>query len=250
MPRTTRRRSNYRNAELILRKHGIFHQLGGGVRCPVRKGSISVAGHTYRYRCEEDGDTTLIYSGGNARPCFILHIYPGTHTALLADFVSVRNCSVTTDAPAQAAGQAAFALAKERGVTYITLTDNSSKSSPSGQKFSVAETSFLTTGKTWYESFLPIRPVPALASALEHWRYAVTTNRWDDVFACLKQDRPDIQIPVDISDIDVTAAGSAQQVLRRIKAARTDFFAEYRYELPKCSGVGSLHGSDWEAYLT
>jgi hypothetical protein len=247
MPRTTRRRV----AELILRKHGVFHQLGGrGVRCHVKKGVISVAGHTYRYRCEEEGDTTLIYSGGNARPCFILHIYPDTHTALLADFVNVRNCSVNTDAPAQAAGLAAFALARERGVSHITLVDNSSKQSPSGKKFSVAETSFLTTGKTWYESFLPLRPVPALAAALERWRQSVTTNTWSDVFTCLSLDRPDIQIPVDISDIDVSAAGSAQLVLRRIKSARTDFFADYRYELPKCSGVGSLHGSEWEAYLT
>jgi len=161
----------------------------------------------------------------------------------------VPKCAITTDAPIQAAGMAAFALAKERGVSHIALTDNSSKSLPGGKKFSVVDTSFLTTGKTWYESFLPIIPTKPLASAIARWRQIVITNTWSNVFACLLQDRPDIQIPVDISDIDITTVGSAMVVLRRIKEARTDFFADYRYELPKCSSIGSLHGSEWEAFL-
>lgn len=247
---TRRRRDHYRDAESVLRQHGIFHQFGGNVRCHVKRGTITVDGHTYRYRCIEEGDDTLIYSGGNTRPCFVLHIYPETREALLADIVRVPRCSVSADAPTQAAGLAAFALAKERGVTHITLTDNSAKSLPSGKKFSVVDTLFLTTGKTWYESFLPIQPVSTLATAIARWRNTVQTNTWDAVFACLTHDRPDIHIPVNLSDIDTSAAGSAMAVLRRIKDARTDFFADYRYELPKCSGVGNLHGSEWEAFLT
>jgi len=216
---------------------------GARARCGQRQGIIEANGFRYRYSCYEDDENTLLFNGGNGRPCFVLSVEPATATALL---ISLKG---DTGATTQAAGKAAFALAAERGVRTITLTDNATKSVGDSRKFVVSDMEFLTSGRSWYETFLPVVPTELDASAIESARATVRTNTWDAVYACLKQRRPDIQIPVGLTGIQTGAPGSAMEVLRRIKQARGTFFSDYRWELPLCSGIQSLFGTSWVGSL-
>ena len=105
---------------------------------------------------------------------------------------------------------------------------------------------FLATGKTWSESFLPILPAPEIADTVARWRDVVRQNRWSDVSRCLGGT---VQLPVDISDIDIDAPGSAMLVFRRIKHSRSGFFAEWGLELMRCSNIGTFYGTRWVATL-
>lgn len=214
------------------------------MRCPVREGVIAGNGFRYQYRCMEEG-TTYVFNGGGKRPCFVLRIDPIEKSAILLDLVRVDPCSMNSGATMKAAAKAAFALAQEVGVQRITLTDNSTKRLDNERRFSLADMYFLSSGKTWYESFLPIRPVASQEAEIDRRREKIRTNTWDAIISCLREVHPDATIPVDISDIDTSASGSAMAVFSRIKSARTDFFAKYRIELPSCSGISSLFETDW-----
>ena len=88
----------------------------------------------------------------------------------------------------------------------------------------------------------------AKVAKVEKWRNTVRTNKWSDVYTCLRTANPDIVIPVDISDIDVTLPGSAMLVYQRIKEANTDFFADVDDDdLMKCNDIGALYGMTWIA---
>lgn len=214
-------------------------------------GVISANGFRYPYFCYEDDRDTLLFNGGRGSPCFALIIRPYEREAVLVSLMSSTKCSLDPGATTKSAGKAAFALAKERGVTRIEFTDNSTKRLPTGKQFSLADMSFLTTGATWYESFLPVQlKDEALALKLPQWRRIVKTNTWEAVLACLKRYYPAIDIIVntynlDISDIDTSAPGSAMAVLQRIKRRSTSFFADYQEKLLECSGIESLHGKSW-----
>lgn len=255
MPQSRRRHrtTSRREIDMALFKHGIhtdaLHdriQRGGGVRCGKKSGVVSANGFRYTYTCYEDDENTLLFNGGNRRPCFVLTIRPAERSATLITLERSSSCSLDTGATTQSAGKAAFILAAERGVKRITLTDNAVK--PMGapdNKFVVSDMEFLTQGRSWYETFLPV--VPTID--LEPSRAIVRNNTWDSVFACLRQKDPAAIVPVDISDINTTKQGSAMTVLQRIKEGRTDFFARYRWFLPLCSGVPTLHGMEWVAEL-
>ena len=147
----------------------------------------------------------------------------------------------------KAAALAAFQIAREYGIHQIQLTDNSTKTLPSKKKFKISLMKFLTTGQTWYESFLPVRPHPAYVERIERWRNTVRTNTWADVYSCLRTIKPDTVIPADISDIDSTLPGSAMVVFQRIKEANTDFFADYDGYLCTCSKIETTYGTEWIA---
>jgi hypothetical protein len=259
MLRTTQRRRRYAaeiNRAITIFKWRNEQQIGGSGRgrrsrrngCGVVEGVVEANGFRYPYRCEEHDDGILMFYGGQRRPCFGLFIEPNK-TAELHDFVRVTNCSLDPDATIQSAGRAAFKLAAERGVTYIRLTDNASKTLPSGKKFSVSTMEFLTSARSWYETFLPIQPLPEDVDKIERNRHLARTNSWDAVFACLMSRRPEIVIPVPVDDIDTATQGSAMVVFQRIKEARTDFFADYGEDLVLCSGLYPLHHRTWIAYL-
>ena len=75
------------------------------------------------------------------------------------------------------------------------------------------------------------------------WRETVHTNRWVDVAAqLLLRGVPSIPWT---DGIDVSAPGSAMQVLRRIKDAHTDFFADYEDEVVGASFIGKLSPITW-----
>lgn len=219
----------------------------GRLQCKTTYGVILQDGFRYPYKCEKIGKTTLRIDGGSKVPCFVLMLHPDHKTGHLQDIAKRMGCSLDPGATMKAAGKAAFQVAREYGVRQIELTDNSTKYLPSGKSFRLSVMKFLTTGQTWYESFLPIRPHPKIAKRFEQLRNIVRTNTWADVYACLLTNVPEIQIPVDISDIDSTLPGSAMTVLQRIKEANTDFFADYGDILCTCSRIETTYGTEWIA---
>lgn len=248
---TRKQRYTRRRLGLLLQIHGVSVDpvQRGGYRCPRKSGVVSADGFRYKYSCYEYDTNTLIFNGGNGRPCFILEVKPSNNSAALITLERNSRCSMDTGATTQTAGRAAFALAKEMGVTNIILTDTASKPLNPGDTdaFVVSDMEFLSQGKSWYETFLPVRPKEA--NTIEDWRRRVLANTWSSVYACLIQNQPDIVIPVSIVDVPIEQPGSAMEVFRRIKESRTDFFMKYRLILPLCSGIQSLYGTSWVATL-
>lgn len=218
------------------------------VKCEKERGIIAVDDVRYPYYCFEDDPHTLVFNGGlrDKRPCFALHVYPETKRAVLVSLETSSTCSLDPDAETvKTAGRAAFALAASLGVTEITLSDTAKKIIPGGGgEFIVSNMEFLTRGQSWYETFLPVKPEKNIAK----YRKRALTNTWDQVYKCLCAEEGHIvPIPVDISDINTGADGSAALVFQRIKEARTDFFARYANHLLECSGLVSLSGNVWIA---
>lgn len=237
-----------RQIRRILSRNRI--QTGGRrVKCPVREGIVEVDGYHCRYECVEEDENTLLFRGGGKRPCFLLHIYPSTKQAILLGFERALNCSLNENAPIKSAARAAFKVAQERGVQHFELSDEATRDSSPGKRFVLSDMEFLSSGVAWYESCMPIQPVPQRKDTVERWRQRVRTNSWTSVIECLQRDIPNIHIPISLEGIDTTAEGSAMAVFARIKEAKTDFFSDYRFELPLCSGIGSLFGVVWEAHL-
>ena len=241
----------------------------GRLQCKTTHGVILQDGFRYRYKCEKIGKTTLRIDGGSTAPCFVLMLHPDHKTGHLQDIAKRKGCSLDPSATMKAAGKAAFQVARDYGIRQIQLTDNSTKYLPSGKSFRLSVMKFLTTGQTWYESFLPVRPLSEKAAErFEQLRNIVRTNTWAEVYDCLLTNVPGIQIHVDISDIDSTLPGSAMTVLQRIsllqnnnlqqlanpcgkpqgaKEANTDFFADYGDILCTCSKIETTYGTEWIA---
>jgi hypothetical protein len=256
--RLTRRIKKLSTVELNIRRairHHKFlyydfdNQIGGGrARCKVKEGIVVQNGFRYRYTCHVEDGIYIRINGGARKPCFVLMLTPDHRTGILEDVATRSDCSLDPGSTMKIAGAAAFQLAREYGITRIELTDNSTKTLTSGKRFKLSTMKFLTTGQTWYESFLPIKPPPEKAAKVEQWRNIVRTNTWANVYACLRAANPGVVIPVDISDIDSTLPGSAMKVYQRIKESNTDFFADYDDELVSCNGmIGALHGMLWIA---
>lgn len=233
-----------RLVDLALYRHGINNdalnsriQHGGAVRCSEKRGTVLVDGVDYPYSCFRDDPHTLVFNGGgDKRPCFILYIMPEDKTAVLINIEGSALCN------AKLAARAAFSLAASKGVKEIELTDTAAKKFPGGERLYISNMEFLTQGRSWYETFLPIRP----KKNIDDYRVRVLTNTWNDIYMCLCNIKGRVvPIPVDVSDIDTVAVGSAAQVFQRIKDAKTNFFINYNDELMLCSGVPSLVGYNW-----
>ena len=247
--KATRRR---KKTEHAIERCILSYQARNGLELRLNQtggGQISVDGFRFPY-IEYDEGTHIAIRGRltkTSRPCFVLFIEKDNTASL--ENVDRYKCSLDDDAETKHAALAAFAIAKERGVSRIYLTDKSSKQISPDTKFYLSDMYFLTSAQTWYESFLPIHIDKSEGIPIEKWREIVRTNTWTSVFANLKRKHPDITIPVDISDIDITAAGSAMKVLTRVKEAKTDFFVRYKVDLPGASDIATLRGTLWVADL-
>jgi hypothetical protein len=221
----------------------------GRLQCKTTRGVVIQDGFRYKYKCDRFDETSLRIRGGESNaPCFVLTLNPDHKTGHLQEIVRRNDCSLDPGATMKAAGKAAFQVARDYGIRQIQLTDNSSKYLPSGKSFRLSVMKFLTTGQTWYESFLPVRPLSEKAAErFEQLRNIVRTNTWAEVYDCLLTNVPGIQIPVDISDIDSTLPGSAMTVFQRAKEANTDFFADYGDILCTCSKIETTYGTEWIA---
>jgi hypothetical protein len=247
-------RKTWRTKELDhkIKRCILSYQARNGLELGITQtggGQITVNGFRFPYIEYDEGSYIAIRGRltKTYKPCFVLFIEKD-NTAVL-DNVENSKCSLDEDAESKHAAKAAFAIAKEKGVSRIYLTDNSSKQIAPDTKFYLSDMYFLTTGQTWYESFLPIHLDKSEGIPIDLWREIVRTNTWAHVFNNLKRKHPDITIPVNISDIDPVAPGSAIKVLNRIKDAKTDFFARYKLNLPGASDIATLRGPLWIADL-
>lgn len=224
----------------------LFKQVGG----VHKEGVVAANGFRYKYIYIKEVDAYK-FIGGTRRgkkECFLLFVNKN-RIAILHSTHFDHDCSIENGSTAHNLVHAAFALAKEKGAVRIELNDGATKYLPNGKHFHLSDMYFMATGQTWYEYVAGVRPVPADEPTIRRWRQKVLTNRWNDVFACLQAAFPNVVIPVDIADIDGASAGSAMTVFRRIKEARTDFFADYGSDLLHCSGFGPIERITWFADL-
>ena len=217
-------------------------QTGGGV--------VSQNGFRYDYR-EYPLENAIVIRGGRTKgkqECFFLLIEPD-NTAILQGIKAGEDCSLDGGANTKNMLKATFRLAKEKGATEIQLADDAKKyvDKDKDQYFFLSDMYFLTTGYSWYESAgVGVHPTAVFHKAVEDWRNRVRTNTWVSVVVNLPQP---VHVPVDISDIDVTASGSAMIIFKRIKEANTTFFADYMAYLPNANGIGPMRSISWVAEL-
>jgi hypothetical protein len=228
MPQT-RRRSKYSAEVMRYIYANEWKQNGGAV--------VEVNGVRYDYRTNQMNRNIVIRGGRKAgRPdCFLMMIFPDK-TAILQSLKQAEDCSIEPGGTGKTMVKSVLRIAKENGVKELTLSDDSKKRFPDGRMFWLSNMYFLTTGQTWYESLIPgLRPTEKVAK-IEEWRARVKTNTWESLH---------IPSPVDISDIDVSAPGSAMMVLRRIKEIKGTYFADNEDDILNASKIGNLHGIEW-----
>ena len=178
------------------------------------------------------------------QPCFMMSIIPEGNATLISISRGVAcfqdNHDISSDIVL-----AALEIAKQKAAKKFEFTDNSTKT-VDHKKIDLADLSFLTTGQTWYERILPIKPSKATdASDIEENRILVKTNIWSDVYNHLL--RQGIDADFDTAGIDIEKAGSAMEVLNRAKLSKKHhlFFQEYMNKLLKASGILPLKGKEW-----
>jgi hypothetical protein len=206
-------------------------------------------GHPIQIRESVDGSTLLIQGGRDiatndfARPCFIVEI-EDTHATLLSVEKDTA-CFTDNWNDSRALVRVAIKLARARGATSFRLTDRSTIRCP--DRISLSDLSFLTTGKTWYESILPgLEPAdPNKRSQLVAWRHAVTTKTWGELVAGFQQ----LGVPLVMKGVDPNTR--AMDVLSNIKRSgrHCSFFATMMERLITVFGVGSLYEWDWQISL-
>lgn len=211
-----------------------------------------IDGVRYFYYKQSDRHALQIVVGGKRRGdryCVVLSIERRTRVADLQTFESGDHCSVDGSSTAQDNLRVALFLAKQEGVTRLKLTDEAGKTidgaGGSPVKFDLSQMYFLATGKSWYEAYIE-NLVPEDPILVGIWREYAHTNTWDNVLAALQRRVPEgVVVPVPTDDVDTAAAGSAMTIFRRIKDARTDFFARYNSYLSDVTRAGPLKGSKW-----
>ncbi len=218
---------------------------------PVQAGGGIVTQNGFRYDYREFPMGNLIeIRGGRTRgkrECFLLLLEPDNNTAILQGIKAGEDCSLDGGATTKNMLKAAFILAKERGAKSISLSDTSKKYIDDTHFFYLSEMYFVTYGMTWYEAAgLGIRPPDDKLKLVNLWRKYAHTNTWDAVASKLE---PFPDVPIDISDINTSAPGSAMQMFKRIKEANTSFFVDYSEQLLGASNIGSISLIAWIADL-
>ena len=194
-----------------------------------RGGSVMyIDKHPIHVREVKDGKHVYIH-GGPARPCFSIELQK--NHAILQDIARGTHCF--TDGHTEL--RAAAMIAKDHART-MELSDNSVIYCP--ERIALSDLSFITTGKTWYESVLPNMTATNFPF-LEHWRNTVKTNTWRTV----GQDLP----MFDTNGIDIDAPGSAMVVLNRAKNNRSKctLLSAYMDQIIQQSGILSMYGRHW-----
>ena len=223
-----------------------MNQHGGG----DRQHEIVYRGHKIYYNSSSNiyGDVnTIIIDGGRdagRRPCFQMILK--NKVALLQSIERGTDCFVDRHDNSRDLVLVAFQIAKEKGYSIFELTDNSFKQCPP-YRFSLSDVYFLTTGRTWYESILPIKIQHRDESEIIELRKRAHTIKWKTVADYLIS--KDVQLNFDIRGINENEAGSSMKVLDRIKSMRNTvsckFFAENTNRILFISNIPSFHGTTW-----
>jgi hypothetical protein len=216
-------------------------QVGGGI--------ISQNGFRYDYR-EFPMEDIIEIRGGRKKgkqECFLLLLNPEDKSAVLQGFKAGEDCSLDGGATTKNMLKAAFKMATEKGATSIFIDDTAKKYIDDERYFYLSDMYFLTSGYTWYESAgVGVHPGAEDMYQVDIWRETARTNTWASVSSRMK---PSPVVPVDISDIDVTAPGSAMRVFNRIKDTKSDFFVKYKNTIMTASNIGPIGRIQWVADL-
>lgn len=215
-------------------------------------GVIRVDGHPIKYREDTTGRVVEIFAGVEPHaPCFVLDLDLEDKTALLQNVYKRKNCFEDGHNNSRDTVRAAYKLARERGMRLLYFRDLSYKNCPeerpmtvrqrSATEFCLADLSFLTTGKTWYESILPA--VCVNCPDIELYRQKVRTNTWNTVGADL--------ILIDAPGVDFDAPGSAMVILNAMKkdGGFCEFFSNHMHTLLRNSGITTLTNTHWECEI-
>ena len=205
-------------------------------------GIIEEGGFAYQYRNFQSENAIEISRGSE----YYFLVFYDNAPAKLFGIRSHKNRFLEGDAATEHMVKAALRLAKERGISQVQIDDDVKKRLDNDSYFHLSDMHFLTTGYTWYESLnIGIYPRDIMKRSLELYRDRVRTNTWASVAARLHIPP---ELSIDISDIDVTAPGSAMTVLQRIRDIDISFFAKYNLALPVASGI-YVHFEEWVADL-
>ena len=223
-----------------IRRHWILRQIQAGEPTTLewrqKGGTIHYVGtHPIHIREVKDGKYLFIH-GGPTRPCFTVELFPNQRHAILQGIQRGTTCFADNHPESRDLVRAAAAVARQRGMLTMELTDNSKLLCP--QRVTLSDLSFLTTGQTWYESILP-NLTATDAPMLEIHRVRVRSNTWRIVGEGLPM--------FNSRGIDVDAPGSAMTVLARAKENRQQCadLAVHMGQLLFQSGIYSLYGHHW-----
>jgi hypothetical protein len=242
MPNRTTRKLKNAIHTAVLRHEFWKKQTGGAI--------VSVPGARYDYRESMNRNRVVIRGGRKAgqTECFLL-IFDTDGSASLQGLKQADDCALDDGATGRHMVMAALKIVRDRGAHTLHLDDEAKKKFPSGKSFHLSTVYFLTHGMTWYESIIPGLYPLEKQDKIKMWRETVHTNRWVDVAAQLHLRGVPTVSSEWTEGIDITAPGSAMQVLRRIKDAHTDFFADYEDEIVGASFAGKLSPISWEAKM-
>jgi hypothetical protein len=172
-------------------RHIRWKQHGGG--------RVFVNGHPFNYRESVDGSSLTILGGNKTgyTPCFALSLNNHTSVAWLQTIEKQQShqlCFADGHSDSRDIVRAAYLIAQERGMRTFGFTDLSYIICPA--KVYLSNLSFLTTGKTWYESILPGLECKDCDS-IDEFRQRVATNTWRQVGHSL--------IDLDVQGVDIDA---------------------------------------------
>ena len=216
--------------------------------------SVRIGVHNIEYDINSFGNsTTELYAlatkkGNDKQPCFAMHIIPGADSILLT-LNRGNNCFEDEHDQSSDIVLAGLEIAKLKGAKTFEFTDNSSIRIE-GKKISLADLLFLTTGKTWYERILPIKPsTEESIKDVEIWRKKNKSNSWKYIYNNLLKLKIDADL--DTTGIDINKAGSAMKVLERAKKSKIyhNFFYECMKQLLIASLFPDLKEDAWDTQL-
>jgi hypothetical protein len=225
----------------LYKKHYKSNQVGGH--------ELTYKGHKIHYTTNQndygDRDTVFISGGRDSgrRPCFVLSIKEKKGT--LQSLERGDDCFVDRHSSSKDLVLAAFEIAKEQGCAEVYITDNSFKLCPP-YRFNLSDVYFISHGKTWYESIIPLQPFNQ--PYLEKDRARIFKTSWDSISKYLLKEGADLDF-VNTSGIHTKEAGSAITVLNRIINLKNEtscqFFAKYTDRILIASKIASLYGKTW-----
>jgi hypothetical protein len=150
--------------------------------------------------------------------------------------------------------RAAVQIATKFKASWIEVTDNSTICKEGvnvDSAVSLADYSFVTKGKTWYETIFPFTLLGDQTPINDN-RNIIQLTSWKDLITYpsrqhkTKLQRMNNELPVDITNINISAPGSIMTVLSQIPYdSRCNFFQKYLKYILMAAELVSLKDTVW-----
>lgn len=214
-------------------------------------GSVRVGNQTIVYKQDRMGNRIVIQSD---RP-----VSAGQFILFLDGEVAILHSVSKVITPLQTETtkdlvRAAVQIAKTRGASWIEVTDNSTICKEGvnvDSAVSLADYSFVTKGKTWYETIFSFI-LKGDKTEINDNRNIIQSTSWKDIITYpSRQHRAKLQqmkneLPVDITNINISAPGSIMTVLSKIPYdSRCNFFQKYLKYILMAAELVSLKDTVW-----